>query len=82
VAGCTTTRRTIFRTTITGRWGSEPAAVAGLGETVRAAKGAANASPPATHVSARTARLEYRRLGASVILVLAAAVVARVILAL
>ena len=45
----TTTRRVIFRTTITRRPFADPvpSAVAGLGESVSETNGAANAAPPA-----------------------------------
>ena len=72
---CTTTRRVILRTTITRRGFGAPSAeaVAGFGETPKAAHGARNASAPAAQAHARSVRLE--RLGrfglASVILELA-----------
>lgn len=65
---------------ITRRGLAPSPAVAGLGAAVSAANGEAKANPPATQASARSARLDGRRLraGVSVILVLPA-VLARAI---
>jgi hypothetical protein len=62
-AGCTTTRRVIFFTMITRRPGEGAAdvAVAGFGDRVSEANGAANAAPPAIHAKARRAPFESRR---------------------